>query len=738
MANILSIPLEILFLVAGNLPVEDIKSLRLACRELNEKAAGVYDEALFTCRTYFATIPDLEALLELTRHPSGANLRLKHLKINVASPYVHIKPNLLLNSLGDDDEEDELRPPKLFNRTCFAFDCHNFEGLRQSEDQALIFAALQNLPNLEVIEFIDQQGMPSEKALAKHYPLSTSPEYKEQFIAFYKDHNVRQRRDRMTTLLFYVMAALKHAPCRIKELLVDSPQQRYMYASLGWFDSHRRHISRLGQSLENLRVLELNLCYPWPPEDHRDFDDFGPIKLTEGELRCLPDFLTNTVPNIEKLRLNFAEILPELNTNNLHVWMRPEARKYEPTFFLKNMEIHLPRIKRLELLGIPFIPNDLIEVLLRPHKSTLRHLLFEDCVLQETPQCWSTIFSLLKEELTLETFSFHTKTVHRRISLVGKMPHVFKVQGHVRDEKHTCEVQSSGKKPLISTTYWEALDIIVDFEAKLLDPSSASDPPPRSQTDYHFFDDNSSSSSNPSEQGDWPINVWDDLDDDFDDADDDGMGHIGHIGPIGPIGIGALPGPLPLPLPPLPAGLNGIIPPFPMPGALPRTYQANQPPRLQFAHADPTGHLVMPGTVPPTTFPPGSVVVQDFVVPGTMLNITAMDGQPATVQNIIRNLLPNALDVGVNPVLGATIGAPSFAASTAAAAASGSSTAGPSTAGPSTAGPSTAGPSVAGPSATGPINSQPLDFQTALQILGLANTNSEQGPSNNIPPCPQQ
>ncbi|KAK6342151.1 hypothetical protein TWF730_001630 [Orbilia blumenaviensis] len=725
MADILSVPLEVLFLIVGHLGADDLKSLRLACRELNGKTAGVHVEALFKCRTYFATIPDLEALLELTRHPSGANLRLKHLQIDVASPYVHIRPNLLLNSLGDDDDEEELRPPKLFNRTCFAYDCHNFEGLKQSEDQALIFAALQNLPNLEVIEFVDRHGIPSEKALAKHYPLSAAPEYKEQFIAFYKDHAVRQRRDRMTILLFYVMAALKHAPCRIKEILVDNPRHGYMYTSLGWFDSHRRHISRLAAPLENLKVLEMNLCYPWPPEDHRDFDEFGPIKLTEGELKCLPEFLTNTVPNVEKLRLNFAEILPELNTNNLHVWIRPEGRRYEPTFFLKKMEIKLPRIKRLELIGIPFVPDELIEILLRPHKATLRHLLLEDCVLQETPQCWSTIFSLLKGELTLETFSFHTKTVDRRISLVGKMPHLFKVQGHVNDSKHKCEVQASGKKPLVSTNFWEALDMIIDFEAKLLDPKTPNEAQPRNQSDPLQEGDNSSSSDNDSDHGDWPINVWDDLDDDFDDDDDDGMGPMGPMGPLGPIGIGPIP-PFPLPLPTLPPGLPDLISHFPMAGAPPRTYtlHGNPQPRYQFARADQTGHLVRPGANPSSALAPGSVIVQDFVVPGNMLDTVAMEGQPLTTQNIIRNLLPGALDVGVTPAPAGPAGASNPSAPTT----------GPSTSGPSTAGTPAAGPSIAGPAVLPP---PPIGFQTAAQLFGFPDEN-EDGLDDGRPSCQQQ
>ncbi|KAK6496128.1 hypothetical protein TWF481_002151 [Arthrobotrys musiformis] len=533
----------------------------------------------------------------------------------------------------------------------------------------------------------------------------------------------------MTTLLFYVMSALKHAPCRIKEILVDTPRHAYMYTSLGWFDSHRRHINRLAKPLENLRVLEMNLCYPWPPEDHRDFDEFGPIKLTEGELQCLPEFLTNTVPNIEKLRLNFAEILPELNTNNLHVWIRPEGRRYEPTFFLKKMEITLPRIKRLEFIGIPFVPDELIEVLLRPHKSTLRHLMFEDCVLQETPQTWSTIFSLLKEELALETFSFHTKTVDRRVALVGKMPHIFKVQGHVRDRKHKCEVQPSGKKPLVSTTYWEALDMIVDFEAKLLDPKAASESHRRDPNTFPFFgggdNDDSDSSDGHSDHGDWPINVWDDLDDDFDDDDDTGIGPMGHIGHIG---IGPMGPQLPIPLPALPAGLTGIIPPFPMPSALPRTYtlQGNPPSRFQFAHADPTGHLVMPGAAPSTNFAPGSVIVQDFIVPGNMLDTAAMEGQPATVQNIIRNLLPGALDVGVNPGPGAPAGVPNPAV--------GAPTAGASTSGPPTAGPSTAGPSTNGPIL---IPASSVGLQTAAQLFGFP-SNNDNGSDDANHTCQQQ
>ncbi|KAJ6263960.1 hypothetical protein Dda_0097 [Drechslerella dactyloides] len=636
MPGISSLPLEVLFLVTGYLYADDIKALRLTCRDLNGKTAEAHVEELFKCRTYFATVQDLQALLEFTRHPSKAALRLKHLRLDIASPYIHIQPRQLLDSLHNGEDGEPLRPPKLFSQTCFAVECHNYEGVEQSEDQALVFAAIQNLPNLEIVEFVDRTGAPSDKSLKIHYNTLMTPEFKDEFIEFYKEHQIRQKRGRMTSLFLYVMVALKYSQCRLKEILVDNPRHSYMFMSHGWFENHRRHVKDLKTPLDTLRVLELNLAHPAAEQpDYLDFDEV--LETSEVQLKCLPSFLTKATPNIETLKLRFEEIADVYNTRT---WVG-KYRAYEPNLLLREVELNLPRLKRLELRAIPFIKEELLEVLLRPHSATLRHLVLEDCVLQELPQTWSALFELLDDPLHLETFSFWTKSIDVAINLTGRIPHLFRVWGDVRKDGHICQVQVLKKKEIVNTDFKTGLRLIHEFEERLNNIPSFGQGP--YEDDGGDDDEDLLETDDEEDPADfWHFphdDDWIDMDEDHeDDSDED------------PTSLG-IPQ-FPLPIPPFPLPMPPILPSQGAQSVFPhQTYSAQLPentilPIPQPANVDNTGHLLGINMVP-QPLPHGSVLMPPFLIPRSCLNTGALQGQRLSVQNVLRNLTSTALDTGI-------------------------------------------------------------------------------------------
>ncbi|EWC47770.1 hypothetical protein DRE_02970 [Drechslerella stenobrocha 248] len=646
MTGLLSLPLEVIFLITGYLSADDIKSIRLTQKDLNEKTAVAHTDELFRRRTYFATIDDLRALLNFTRHPSKVNLRLKHLRLDVASPYIHIQPRPLLDSLHGEDGESA-KPPKIFNQTCFAAECQNYEGVEQSEDQALIFAAFQNLPNLEVVEFVDRIGAPSEKSLKIHYPSLTTPELKDEFMEFYNDHSIRQKRSRMSSLFLYVMVALKYSSCRLRELLVDIPRHPYMFMSHAWFENHRRHVKDLKAPLRNLRFLELNLSHPAEEnENYADWDES--LETSEVQMKCLPSFFTDATPNIETLKLCFEEIADVYNTRS---WVG-KYRAYEPNLLLKGVELKLPHIKRLELRAIPFVKEELEDVLLRPHASTLRHLVLEDCVLQELPQTWSLIFGLLDGVLNLDSFSFWTKSIDGEIGLTGRMPYIFRVWGNINNDDHVCEVQVLRKKELIRTNYTDGLHMILQLENKLsttciFGHGLSDGGPDEEEIGSQDSDDEFDTEDDPwnGSPGDWPHFLDGDDDDEFDEDDSE---------------VDAMDAPI-LPLPSIMASQNLL----PMPTYSSQILNIN-PFQLQLpqsASLDNTGNFLGVQMLP-QHFPRGSVLMPPFLIPRPYLDADALEGQPLSVQNVLRNLTSTALNTGVDPHTGISANTAGTSAST--------------------------------------------------------------------------
>ncbi|KAK6542432.1 hypothetical protein TWF694_006388 [Orbilia ellipsospora] len=664
-----SVPLEVLFLVTNYLSIDDIKSLRLVSKEFGQKAQPAYMDELFGRRTYFATIPDLQALLDFTKHPSKACLRLKHLRLDIASPYIHIRHSIFQDTCEEDLKD--LKPPKLFHRVAFGVHYHNLEALEQSEDQALLFAALQNLPNLEAIEFVDRPGPPSEKALSRHYPFLMTRRYKDEFLAFYKDYTTRQRRGRLTSLLTHVMVALKNSPCRIKEILVDDSAQPYMLLSHSWFSLQRRHIKDLQVPLENLRVLELNLTQP-TPDYSPDLGTYPDTNPANAKLQCLPEFFRNVLPNLETLKIRFEDVIDDFGLHQL----TPNNLSFDPNLLIMKVELNLPHLRNLELRMVPFTEAELRTGLLLPHSSTLRRITMEDCVLQENIQMWSSIFELLEYELQLDSFRFCTKSVDRRIR-IGKMPYQFEVRGDVQASNHICRVQISRKDRMTNTNLQNGLRLVRQFEEKIvhafaraLEQDTAGGIPDITINDSEDEQDEQMQHNHHHNHNNmWAYDIGDE--DDFDD-DDFGppipmmMPFLPNIANIGPPHLHIHP-------PPLASTLNTIQPytSQPSPNAIPDLLLPAGP-GIQPAPIDPTGHFLrINGGL---NLPPGSVVLPSFIIPSTYLNTAALEGQPRTVQNILANLTPNALDIGVTST--APNGDPSVPAPAA------GSSAGPSTAPP--------------------------------------------------------
>ncbi|KAF3930052.1 hypothetical protein ABW19_dt0203261 [Dactylella cylindrospora] len=646
MAGINSIPLEVLFLITAYLTVDDLKSLKLTCADLNQKLYQAHLDELFGCRTYYATIQDLQKLLTFARHPSKAGLKLRHLRLNVSSPFVHIPSPLLISSLRDEDNSSN---KSLFAKTCFADGCVNFEAVEEKEDQAVLTAALQSLPNLEIVEFIDHRGVPSLRSLHIHYPDLLTPALEQEFLEFYKEHPIRQRHSRLTDLFLYVMVAIEHSECRIREILVDYPEEHYMFVKQSWFAEHRRHSKGLAKPLSKLRILELNIAPPHPDFSEPDDDDFDDdFESRNSRLKCIPKFFSDVAPNVEILKLKWPGIADVWDTEAFV----GEYSHYEPNLMLRDVSLYLPYLKRLDLRVIPFVERELRDTLLLPHKGTLKYLVLEDCALQSSPQNWSSIFEFIGDQLNLDSFFFDTESIDEVLGMVGEIPIRFRVLGNIKSGKCDCEVKLTRIEDITKTDFETGLKMIREFEDKApsfegflgsgarsaIEELLRGPIGPGNERDSSSDDDDDSDDDgeqNDHEGGFETGDDWDEGGEEDEDTDDNFEDDF-----MGP--------PPQFPL---------LMPPPNFFDAPPSTEPFTSRPLVDTArtrliplHVDPLGRFVSmsEGFRLANTggFTAGSVMVPAFFIPSDLLDTEALEGQERTVQNILANLRPNALEIG--------------------------------------------------------------------------------------------
>ena len=80
MANLLSLPLELLVYISSFLKTPDLAALRLACKQTEKSLYEWFSEEFFTKKQFMLTQPSLQVLLDISRHPS-LSTKLKHLII---------------------------------------------------------------------------------------------------------------------------------------------------------------------------------------------------------------------------------------------------------------------------------------------------------------------------------------------------------------------------------------------------------------------------------------------------------------------------------------------------------------------------------------------------------------------------------------------------------------------------------------------------------------------------------
>lgn len=80
MANLLSLPLELLVHISSFVSTSDLAALRLTCKQTEKSLYEWFSEEFFVKKQFMLTQPSLQALLDISRHVSLSK-KLKHLII---------------------------------------------------------------------------------------------------------------------------------------------------------------------------------------------------------------------------------------------------------------------------------------------------------------------------------------------------------------------------------------------------------------------------------------------------------------------------------------------------------------------------------------------------------------------------------------------------------------------------------------------------------------------------------
>lgn len=86
MADLLSLPLELLVHVTTFVATPDLSSLRLTCRKIEQSLYEWFSEEFFVKKQFMLTHLSLQALVDISRHPNFSK-RLKHVIITTTAYY---------------------------------------------------------------------------------------------------------------------------------------------------------------------------------------------------------------------------------------------------------------------------------------------------------------------------------------------------------------------------------------------------------------------------------------------------------------------------------------------------------------------------------------------------------------------------------------------------------------------------------------------------------------------------
>ncbi|KAF3277150.1 hypothetical protein TWF132_001787 [Orbilia oligospora] len=471
MATLSSLPNEVFNEIVGHLPRKSQLLLRQCSKTLEAKSDK---DTLFRTQRYYHSIIDIKNLVAFSTDPAhdNARARCKTLVLDTFSPSsMKIRCKIRLENGEKTMQTIAISTPK--------FNTHQVVEL--------LTTALDNLPNLECIEFMttpDVGDVPNA-ILQTHYP-GLGFDIREEkpgkwFKNAYRNATAHAYPHENQTFA-NAMAAISRSNWQPKVIrfpeLTDvrrwtwksQSSKRYMPSngpSLEWFVyTDDRILEALRPRLQNLRKLEIPLFL-----GDSDEYDYEPDETREDLMKARPE-VTNflqMVPNLEELRFKVGSLI-RINTPD-------DSGGWVPLQFPINPvdvgSLRFNNLRILSLLEQAFVEDEL-KTFLTYHKNTLRKIELINCVLHSPHQLWSGIFELIRTDLTLWSFEFHTEypKMHQHTTEHLRIVPWFRVYGNVRTADHRCELfpkyESHKQENTHRIDFDQAMQVVTILEYKVV------------------------------------------------------------------------------------------------------------------------------------------------------------------------------------------------------------------------------------------------------------------------------
>ncbi|KAF3930160.1 hypothetical protein ABW19_dt0209428 [Dactylella cylindrospora] len=481
-ASIGTLPLELFYIIASFLSNEDLLAIRQVSKRLYTKAQEPHLERIFGTRKYFGTVPDLDALITFSQHPSKANLWLKNLKIDLSLPYIRSDDRWAISPMDLARIHGKYTHHKRWalDRVCGENWMRHENALADKSMLTKMYIAFQNLPNLQRIEFCSSRprtAIPGRVVLA-HYPeLSVLPIADYMMDVYRLRERYSAPAESIGELFGYTISALLGTPNELRAIRIDDTcKDIRQCVDISWFHANRHSFPHLKEAFKNLREIELatSTDLTYYGEGYKELSD----SLTSFDL-----FLRDVIPHIRSFSLCSSTIEGVDRMGNTPYHLDGRYPFYAPMMLL-NPPLRFPNIRKLHFQVLAFSEGEIKNFLIL-HKDTLREVAFTNCLLQSKYQIWSRIFSLLETDLTLQTFEYdhalNDAFINDEYPDVKAIPW-FRVYGDVRKENHYCSMypKTELNRPFAAINFKKAMTLVYELEEAVIC---------KDKVDIIFYDD---------------------------------------------------------------------------------------------------------------------------------------------------------------------------------------------------------------------------------------------------------
>ncbi|KAK6522413.1 hypothetical protein TWF281_002975 [Arthrobotrys megalospora] len=148
------LPTELIYQIGQEIDDEDdFLALRLTCKALNTKARELHLNSIYRCRRIYLVPAGVDNIAKISRHPSGVNLRVRHIIISDATPYSKQALRKILESAGQDNGAHlDLKSDMEKDATAYGLELEKTQLQRSGSNIDLLASALSDLPRIQHLE----------------------------------------------------------------------------------------------------------------------------------------------------------------------------------------------------------------------------------------------------------------------------------------------------------------------------------------------------------------------------------------------------------------------------------------------------------------------------------------------------------------------------------------------------------------------------------------------------------